>query len=364
MMARWIYRGLAVAGLALIAAGCGGSANSSSAANTAEGTARVVNVEVRTVEPETFAEFVNVTGTVQASRDVTVSAEESGIVREVLAERGRAVRAGQPIVRLDDRLLRAQFDQAQAEAALARETWERQRRLWEEDGIGSELGYLRARYGAETAAAQERALATRLERTVVRAPVSGMLDDRFVEVGTTVSAGAPVARVVDVSTVKVLAGVPERYAADIRPGGAVTVTFDHMPGQELRATAQYVGTALDEQNRTFPVEVAVGNPSGALKPGMIAKVQVGRRTVPDALLVPREAVLRAENGFIVYVVVEQADQLVAEARYVQTGTTAAGRVVIESGLQPGERVIVVGQQQVAGGDLLRIVNEQRMVPNE
>jgi membrane fusion protein, multidrug efflux system len=349
MMAAWV-----------VVAGCGAEADSRTA-DPAENMARVVNVEVLTVQPESHAEFISVTGTVQASRDVVIAAEESGVVREVLAERGRMVRQGQPIARLDDRLLRAQHEQAQAEAALARETWERQRRLWEDDGIGSELAYLRARYGAETAAAQERGLAARLERTVVRAPIAGMLDDRFVEVGTTVAPGSPVARIVDVATVKVMAGVPERYSADVRPGGEVTVTFDHMVGQEYRARTNYVGTALNEQNRTFPVEVAIANASGALKPGMIAKVRVGRRTLQNALLIPREAVLRAENGFVAYVVVDQAGRLAAEARVVQTGATAGGRVLIESGLLPGERVIVVGQQQVAGGDLVRIVNERGTV---
>jgi membrane fusion protein, multidrug efflux system len=198
-------------------------------------------------------------------------------------------------------------------------------------------------------------LATRLERTIVRAPIAGVLDDRFVEVGASVAPGAPIARIVDAATIKVTAGVPERYAADIRPGGVALVTFDHLVGTEYRATTRFVGSALNEQNRTFPIEVELRNEAGVLKPGMVAKVQVGRRGERDALLVPREAVLRSEGGYLVYLVVEEAGRLVAQQRDVQTGATSAGRVVIEAGLQPGDRVIVVGQQQVAPGDVVRIV---------
>jgi membrane fusion protein, multidrug efflux system len=356
---RYIGIVAALATVVFTATSCG--SGETEATQGASATTRVVNVEVLTIEPESFAEFVSVTGTVQANRDVTVSAEETGVVRELLADRGQAVRQGQPLVRLDDRLLRAQYDQARSEAALARETWERQRRLWEEDQIGSELAYLRARYGAETAAAQERGLATRLERTVVRAPIAGVYDDRFVEVGASVAPGSPVARIVDAATVKILAGVPERYAADVRVGGEAVVTFDHMIGQEFRAQTRFVGASLNEQNRTFPVELVMRNENRLLKPGMVAKVQVGRRMVSNALLVPREAVLRSETGYIVYVVTDSAGQAIAEPRAVQTGATAHGRVLVDSGLVGGERVIVIGQQQVARGDLVRIVAERGTV---
>jgi membrane fusion protein, multidrug efflux system len=352
------YIGRAVLAAAVVtSAACGGNETEATPASAANGAApRIINVQVATVAGEEFAEFINVTGAVHANRDVVVSAEEAGVVREVIVDRGRAVAQGQPIARLDDRLLRAQYDQARSEAALARETWERQRRLWEDEQIGSELAYLRARYAAETAAAQERVLATRLERTLVRAPIAGVLDDRFVEVGASVSPGSPVARIVDIGTVKVTAGVPERYAADIRSGGDAVVTFEHLAGRQFRATTRYVGSALNEQNRTFPIEVQLRNEAGVLKPGMVAKVQVGRRTLADALLVPREAVLRSEHGYFVYVVVEEGGRLVAEQRDVQTGAIAGGRVVIDAGVRPGDRVIVVGQQQVAGGDVVRIVD--------
>jgi len=359
MRKRGTLIGLGLSAAVLIVAGCGAGEGSSGAAaaqtaatDNAGASQRVVNVEVLVATEEPFADRVAVTGEVQAERDVMVAAEESGVIRQILVEKGARLEAGQAIARIDDRLLSAQHDQAVAEADLAKETYERQRRLWERDSIGSELAYLRAKYGAETAAANARVLATRLERTVIRAPIAGVLDARLIEVGTTVSAGTPVARVIDAEPLKVLAGVPERYAGTVRPGAAVTVAFDN--GSVVQSRASFVGTAIDSDSRTFPVEVMVANPGGRLKPGMVANLRIASGSISGSLLVPRDAVLRAQSGYMVYVATERDGALVAETRAVVTGSGSEGRVVIREGLAAGDRVIVVGQHQVAAGDRVRI----------
>jgi membrane fusion protein, multidrug efflux system len=339
--------------LAVVVAGCGSNAGGEVVPETQM--ARVVNVEVMDVAEESFEDVIGITGVVEAERDVVLAAEESGMIREIFVDRGRAVRAGQPIARIDDRVLRAQFDQARSEASLARETFERQRRLWEEEKIGTEMNYLRARYGAETADANARMLAARLDRTVIRAPISGIVDARHVEVGSMVAPGTPVARLIDIDTLKVTGGVPERYAGDIRSGATATVVFDNMQGREFSGRTRFVGSSISEQNRTFAVEVAIPNTHGALKPGMVARVRLARGDTRSALLVPREAVLRTESGYAVYTVREQGGRLIASATPVITGPGAGNRIVIESGLEPGDRIVVVGQHQVAHGDVVEIV---------
>jgi outer membrane protein len=296
---------------------------------------------------------------VRANQDVTIAAEESGPIRQLLVPKGSLVRAGQPIARIDDRLLRAQAEQAASEAALAAETYERQRRLWEEDRVGTEMAYLRARYGAQTAEAGARALRERLERTVVRAPIAGLLDDRLVEVGTMVMPGTPVARIVDVSRVKVTGGVPERFAGEIARGAVALISIDGSAAREFEGRIDFVGASVEEQGRTFPVEIVVPNPGGGLKPGMIANVRVTRGQIESALLIPQEAVLRTEDGYIVYLAVEQGDEVRAEARPVVLGPTQANQVLVTNGLAAGDRIVVVGQNKIAGGDRLQIVERGR-----
>lgn len=348
--------GLLVSAFAAASVACGRTSEATGApppVDSADASTRVVDVQTIEVQPRPFTEYVTLTGDVRADREVVVAAEEAGVIRAVHVEKGARVSEGQPIAKIDDSVLRAQYQQAASEAQLAKETWERQRRLWETDSIGSEIAYLRARYGAETADASARALQARLEKTVIRAPITGTLDDRMVEVGSTVIPGAAVARIVDADPLKVRAGIPERFAGDFRVGNTATLTFDHMPGRTVQGRLTFVGTAVDDQSRTFPVEIALANSGGLLKPGMVARVQAPRRTLTDALVVPRDAVLRASEGYVVYVVRTEGGHAIVEARPVTTGPGASGQVVIETGLEPGERVVVVGQQRLANGDRVR-----------
>lgn len=334
-------------------------AGSPSPGQSAQASARIVNVEVEEVRPRDFTRTVRLTGVVQARRDVLVSAEESGVVRRIVRDKGGAVRAGQAIVRLDDGILAAQVRTALAQAELAREVWERRKRLYEEDEVGSEMSYLEAKYAAEQADGSLVALEERLARTTIVAPVSGLLEDRMVEVGAMVSPGTPVARIVQVDTVKILAGVPERYALDVAPGAATSVSFDVLEGESFEGKIEYVGATVDSENRTFPVELVLPNPNGVIKPEMIAQITVVRRQVPDAVVVPQQALVSMEEGYVVFVVDGSGDDATAQERRVEVLTAQGNEVVLESGLQAGERLVVVGQQGLTAGDKVRVVASAR-----
>jgi RND family efflux transporter MFP subunit len=318
---------------------------------------RTMNVEAVEIQPQAFTHFVRVVGTVEAERDVTVSAEEGGVVKAVLTRKGERVRPGAPLLKIGDDVLQAELDQAVSQAALAEETWERQRRLWEEEQVGTEMAYLQAKYNAQTARAQARVLNERVERTTVRAPVAGVLDDRMVEVGGMVAAGTPVARILSVDTVTIVGGVPERYAADIERGSEVTVEIQALGGRAYTGAVDFVGQAVAGDNRTFRIEVDVPNPGLGIKPGMVADIRVSRQTLEAALAVPRHAVLRRENGYVAYVAEPTNDgRYRAVARPVVPGVNRNDMVVIEQGLEPGDLVVVVGQQSIADGDMLRLTN--------
>jgi membrane fusion protein (multidrug efflux system) len=333
--------------------GCGG-AEAESSQDEAEFT-RVINVEVQEVEAAAFTEVIHLTGSVQANRDVTISAEESGVVREIMVDKGSRVRAGQAIFRLDSDLLEAQVDQGRAMADLAQETWDRRKRLFEVDQVGSELMYLEAKYASDQASANLRLLEERLERTIIRAPIAGILNSRTIEVGTMVGAGTPVARILDNDPVKITAGVPERYAADVRSGTDALVTFDVLPDEEFPGTISYAGAAVDPGNRTFPVELVLPNPGGFFKPEMVVNLDLVRRVQEEAFVVPQEAVVRTELGYVVFVAEEVGGYPVARAREVELGVGQANQVQILSGLEGGEKLIVVGQQTVADQDRINVV---------
>jgi len=356
---------IAVITAAAITAGCSRAAGDAADGSDQEQLdVRVVNVEVAPVELSEFTGFIRVTGEVEALNDVTVSAEESGRIIEFLAEKGDRVAAGEPIAKLEDDFLAAQVAEASASADLAREEWERQRRLWEEDSVGTELMYLQRKYQADIAAARLAQLQSRLERTVVRAPVDGLFDDRFLEAGEMAVVGAPVVRVVDISRVKVTAGVPERYARAVQRGDVAIVSFDIFPGREFTGRVNFVGASVDLANRTFPIEIVLNNPEGIMKPAMVANLQVQREQLSDVIVIPQNVVLRSADGYKVFVVESRDGADFAKARAVELGPASGNDVVVEQGLDVGDVLITVGHQLVDNESRVRIVSEQYSVAGE
>ena len=359
-VARPGHMGRVSAVLATLAmAGCGAvQADAADDAPAAEATVRVINVETSTVVPQEFIDDIRLTSAVMANQDVLVAAEESGVIREIFLDKGRRAVAGDPIAKIDDRVLSADVAQARARADLAYQTWERRKRLWEEDQVGSEIEYLEAKFGHEQAAATLQGLEQRLARTVIRAPFSGIFDERHIEVGSMVSPGQSVGRLVDLDPVKMVAGVPERYATDVVVGARAMLTFDVLGDQVFTAPISYVASTVDPQNRTFMIELVLPNPDRLIKPQMVANMSVTWRQVADAIVVPQDALVRVEEGYVVFVVSEGAGGTVADVRPVELGPTRRNLVVIEAGIEPGDQLIVVGQKTVSDGDRVNVVGRR------
>lgn len=352
-------RGFGAIGALTVLAACGSAqADGTEDAAASNEFVRVINVEVEPIEAETFVEEIRLTSVAMASQDVMIEAEESGRIVELYADRGDRVRRGAAIAKIDDAILRAQVDQARAAAELGAQTWERRKRLFEEDGVGSEIAYLESRAAAEQTAATLVSLEERLARTVVRAPFSGILDERHVDVGTMVGPGETVGRIVDLDPIKVFAGVPERYAPDVMVGAGAQLRFEALGDDVYTSSIRYVGATINPRSRTFPIEVELPNAGGSIKPEMVANMSITRRQVDQAIVVPQDALIRVEDGYVAFVMVERDGVQLAEEREVALGPTRRNLVVVEDGLNVGENLIVVGQKSVADGDRVNLVGTQ------
>lgn len=341
-----------LAGLTLAACGGGEEAPAEEAAAT--DTRRIINVQTEVVQPRDFHDVIRLTGTVIADRSVRIAAEEGGMVVALLADKGDRVTAGQELVRLDADLLQAETQDARSQAKLAHELWERTRRLYEDDGIGTETAYLQARYTAESARARQALVEARLANTVVRAPFDGVLDERMVELGAVLAPGQAIGTLVDLDPLQISAGVPERYAADVALDAAADVHFTDL-GQSGLARVTFVGARVHSGSRTFPLELSLEQPIQGAKPEMVADVVLSRRVLTDVIVVPRQALVRLEDGYAAFVVEGSADDAVARQRPVQLGASASDQVVVEQGLSAGDRLITLGQNQVADSDRVRMV---------
>ena len=249
-----------------------------------------------------------------------------------------------------------QVDEARASASLAQEEYQRQRQLWEEDSIGTEIALLQRRYASEMATARLSSLESRLRRTEIRAPVAGTFEDKFLELGEMAMPGAAVARVVSTGRVKIVAGVPERYARSILVGDEARVTFDIFPNQEFVGQVNFAGASVDPRSRTFGIEIELDNPEGMMKPAMVANLQVERENLSDVVIAPQEVVLRSADGYKVFVVQQVNEHLEAEARTVVLGPASGDQVVIEDGVDVGDLLVTTGFQLIDDGSRVRVVN--------
>ncbi|MDH3272321.1 MAG: efflux RND transporter periplasmic adaptor subunit [Gemmatimonadota bacterium] len=349
-------RGLLAAGLVGGIVACGpAQADGTEDAEATGAFVRVINVEVAPISTGIFLEEIRLTSVALANRDVMLEAEESGAIVALYVDRGDAVSAGDWIAKIDDRILKAQVDQSRAAAELAQQTWERRKRLWEEDQVGSEIAYLEAKFAAEQTAAALVGLEQRLDNTVIKAPFSGVFDERYVDIGANVSPGEAIGRIVDLDPIKIVAGVPERYAADVRVGTTAELLFEALGGKRYEAPVRYVSATVDPQNRTFGIELEVENRDRAIKPQMVANLSVVRQRLDDVIVVPQDALVRVEDGYVVFVLGERDGYQVAEAREVEVGPSRRNLVVVRAGVSEGERLIVVGHRSVADGDRVNVV---------
>lgn len=324
-------------------------------------------VEVVEVKPIDFDERVEVTAAVEAIEDATLSARAAGTV-ESIADRGDQVKKGQIVARLDPSLARAGVAQARAQVAaaqsgveLSRGTLDRQQPLLDQNII-SALEFENIRGQSQQATAQlaqaRAALAqaqAQVDNTVVIAPFDGRIESRQVEPGEQITPGQPMLRLVDIGKVKVVAGVPERYATDVREGAAIDVAFSAYGLQPRQAQVTFVGSTIDPKNRTFPVEAVVDNPEGQLKPQMIARVQIVRSRHPGALVVPIGAVVRDETGSGLFVVEDTPEGPIARRRQVEIGARSGEQVQVTSGIKAGDRVVTLGQATLTADEPIAIV---------
>ena len=353
---RWLVAALALCTTSLTA--CGEEADAVDADAPAQDARRIINVGIERLQPRSFTDVIRLTGTVVADRSVVVATEEGGTISRVVVDKGQSVRAGDILAEIDDEMLRAQRDESQAQMSLTQQLWDRTRRLYEEDGIGTENEYLQARYNAEQAKARLALAEARLGHTKIRAPFDGVLDARHVEVGSVVGPGTAIATVVDLSPLKVAVGVPERYAADVRKGARAVVVFDAL-GDTSSALVEFVGASVHPSNRTFPVELALDESDHVIKPEMVADVVLERRFLQSAVIVPRQSLVRTEGGFSAFVAIDiRGDEAMAEVRPLTLGASAQDEVVVIKGLRADDRLVVLGQTQIAQGDRLRIVSER------
>ncbi len=318
--------------------------------------AALVNVTVITVaaEPE-FADTFELPAVVEPNRVVTVSAEIDCRIENIPCKEGCPIRAGELLIELNADLIRPAFDIAEAQVKRDRIEFERMKNLVEDDATPRrDLDDATTQLAISQAQLEE--VGARLERTRILAPIDGLLNELLVEEGEYVQAGTPVGVIVETDTVKVVVEVPERDIAFFAIGQKAGVSVN-VKGQDrsLAGTITFISELADERTRCTRMELTFENEQRLLRSGQIVSVNLTRRVLKDAVLIPLLAVIPMENSKAVYVV----NSAKAHRCDVELGIIKGNRIQVTRGLKPGDRLIVAGHRFVAPGQKVNVVSESK-----
>lgn len=326
----------------LLACACGGGTGSEAA--VADPAPRLASVVTLEVVPRPVTARIELAADLLPLRRATLAAEIPGTVEQVRVDLGDAVREGEVLARIDTRTVAQQVAEAEAVHRQSADRAQRAEKLFERRSI-TRQALIDAQASLEIAAARLASARIALDKSGVRAPWAGRVASRSVEVGDYVAPGQPLLELVQVDRLKVRAAASAGDVPELRVGAPVTVTVDSLPGERFAGRIVRLGAELDAATRTLEVEAELPNLDGRLQPGLFGRLSVPLRELPDALLVPLAAVLDLEDGRALYVVEDGR----AHRRRVELGRVLGDRVVVTSGLEGGERVVVRGQGRVAEG---------------
>lgn len=295
------------------------------------------------VHGQPFSDYVVLTGSIEANEQIDVHAEIAGIVEHIQFAEGNFVNKGQVLFSISDAELRAQLAQATTRSSLAGENERRAKLLLAKEAISQEE-YDIASADYRTAQAQIQLIQAQLNKTVVRAPFSGVIGLRNISKGTYITPLVAVAQLVSLSPVKLLFSIPEKYAHMVKKDTRVSFTIQ---GTEETFQAKIYATdpTIEATTRTLLVKAIADNATQKLIPGTFANVTFPLSTLSDGLLVPAEALIPIQNGKKLFV----AKGGKAKEVIVETGGRTDSDVLISKGLTAGDTVLTSGVMSLRDG---------------
>ncbi len=306
---------------------------------------RTATVRLLRLEARQAVDTARLPADLQPNRRAVLAAEVGGVVERLTVEEGARVREGETLVSIDTRALQQSLAEAEAVFRRAQADFERAEQLAERRSITRQQ-LIDARAAYDVAAARLESARLQLSKSQVKAPWDGTVAVRRVEVGDFAVPGQPLLELVDTARLKVRAFAPAADVPYLKEGAVAQVILEGIEGAEVaEGRVARLGVELDPDARTLSLEVELANPGGSWRPGMLARIELPRRTLAGAVLVPLSALVDFEREKALYVV--EAGR--ARRRVVELGPVIGDEVVISRGASPGELVIIEGQQQVSDG---------------
>lgn len=310
---------------------------------------------------EQWPATMSVIGSMEAVHGVMVSADLPGTVARINFESGQPVREGEVLVELDTRQERAQLAALEAQRDLARVNYTRMQKLAEQ-GVISRMEYDQATASQKQTEANVGEIRATIERKTIRAPFSGILGIRKVNVGQYLAAGNPIVQLQSLNPIYVDFGVPQQIGAQVRTGSNVWVTAQDLAGREFTGRVTALDSVVDEGTRNVQVQATLANPEGKLKPGMYVQVELKFGASRQAITLPASAISYAPYGDSVFIITDLKDPKGQTYRgvrqqFVKIDGSRGDQVAIVSGVNSGDEVVSSGVFKLRNGAAVKVNNK-------
>jgi RND family efflux transporter MFP subunit len=314
---------------------------------SARGAGRI-EVETARIEPAPFRDTLEIRGVIAPWNEVVVATELGGFVREVSFEKGDVVDEGDVLARIGDDVAAAQLDQAEADLLAAKANFEKTSKLFERQAVPQQ-DLVAATSRRNRAQAVVREMEIRLERSIVRAPIAGLALERDLEPGEVVAPGATVTTLQRQDRLKIDGFVPDTEVGWLSVGRDARFLVDAYPNRAFEARVIYLAGAAETATRTFEIELSITGEHANLRPGMVGKVLLVRRTLDDAIVAPVDALVTTQDGLIAFVV----EECVAHERAIEIDGRESDVALVARGLEVGDELVVSGQRDLVDGQPVR-----------
>jgi RND family efflux transporter MFP subunit len=314
----------------------------------------IISTKIATIEmkPEVFNHFIEVQGKLDGEENLGVSAKAPGTAEEVYVRMGDKVAKGQILAKLDDAVLQQSLKQMNDNLVFVNELYEKQKNLWEQK-IGSEVQYLSAKNNKESLENSIKTLKDQINMMKIVSPINGTVEEVAVKIGQSVGPGFPVFRVVNFSTMKVVADIAEAYSSRINVGDEVIIYFPDLQ-KEMTARISSASKYIGSQNRTFQVEVRMKPEFNNFKANMIAILKINDYRAENAMILPINLVQNDKEGSFVYVAEPGNPSYLAKKHKIVAGQSYNGMVEIKDGLKAGDLLITAGHLDLQDGEKVRL----------
>lgn len=297
-----------------------------------------------------FSHKIQVRGNVQSRTNVYISAETMGQLTAVNIVEGQYVNRGQVLATIDSETLEKNIAEVESQLSFATTVFEKRDRLWKQN-IGTEIDYLQAKNNKESLEKSLETLKTQLDKTKIKAPFSGTIEEVPVSAGQIVQPGTPVAFLVSNENMYIHAEVSEAFVGKFKRGDAVNVTIPAL-GESFESTVTSVGSVINAASRTFTIEVKLPKVDQYLKTNLVTVLELTDYRVDDAIVIPSRIIQEDLKGTYVYKVNGSKAQKV----HIQLGKTYGSQTEVLAGLTAGESIVDKGGRTIADGTSVNIQN--------